>query len=526
MSDTASTTTAPKPAESRVKKTLLNARVNLIFYFLTLLLSFFSRKIFLDCLGADFVGLTGTLGNLLGYLNLAELGVGAAISFNLYKPLQEGNREKIKDLISLFGYYYRNIGLVVLGAGVILSCFIPLIFRDSDFPFGVIYFAFFSFLTSSLIGYFINYRQILLTADQRNYVVLIYYQTGNLIKVLVQMAVALKFNSYYAWIGIELCYGVIYCIILNWKINKVYPWLKCSVGRGKKESRNYPYILKSTKQIFVHKIKDFLLNQSDQLFIFAFVSLKMVAYYGNYVLIIGKLTSVFGTVTDSVGASVGNLVAEGNKTRMMQVFWELMAIRYFIAGLICFSVYQLISPFIVLWLGEEYLLSQVILVLLLVNLFIGITRGTVDNFNHAYGHYADIWAAWVEGAINITVTLVCGYFWGIAGILLGKTASLIPIVVLWKPLYLFRDGFRDSYLRYWLLTARYYVIFGIAALVVYGLLQFVKIDPSASFIKWIIYSLITAGTFAIIYFMGITLWGPGGRNLVRRLPLRKLGIKL
>ena len=58
--------------ESRVRKSLLNARVNLIFYFLTLALSFFSRKIFLDTLGADFVGLTGTLQNLLGFLNLAE----------------------------------------------------------------------------------------------------------------------------------------------------------------------------------------------------------------------------------------------------------------------------------------------------------------------------------------------------------------------------------------------------------------------------------------------------------------------
>ena len=60
-------------AESRVKKSLLNARVNLIFYFLTLALSFFSRKIFLDTLGADFVGLTGTLQNLLGIRTIAKL---------------------------------------------------------------------------------------------------------------------------------------------------------------------------------------------------------------------------------------------------------------------------------------------------------------------------------------------------------------------------------------------------------------------------------------------------------------------
>ena len=67
----------------RVHKTVLNAKVNLLFYFLTLVISFFSRKIFLDFLGAEFIGLVGTLGNILGYLNLAEFGILNCISFLL-----------------------------------------------------------------------------------------------------------------------------------------------------------------------------------------------------------------------------------------------------------------------------------------------------------------------------------------------------------------------------------------------------------------------------------------------------------
>ena len=89
--------------ESRIKKTLLNARVNFIYYFITLILSFFSRKVFLDCLGADFVGLTGTLQNLLGFLNLAELGVGSAIGYLLYKPLYDHDQDKINEIISVMG---------------------------------------------------------------------------------------------------------------------------------------------------------------------------------------------------------------------------------------------------------------------------------------------------------------------------------------------------------------------------------------------------------------------------------------
>ena len=130
--------------ESRVKKSLLNARVNLIFYFLTLVLSFFSRKIFLDTLGADFVGLTGTLQNILGFLNLAEFGIGTAVSFNLYKPLRYGNKMKINELISLFGFFYRRVGSVVIVVGVIISLFIPIIFKNTIFEYGIIFFAFYS----------------------------------------------------------------------------------------------------------------------------------------------------------------------------------------------------------------------------------------------------------------------------------------------------------------------------------------------------------------------------------------------
>ena len=139
--------------ESRVKKTLLNARVNLVFYFLTLALSFFSRKIFLDCLGADFVGLTGTLQNLLGFLNLAELGIGSAIGYVLYKPLFERNQEKINEIISVMGYLYRCIGIMILSAGCVLACFLPLIFPDSTtgFDISLIYFAPFSSPRSSVI---------------------------------------------------------------------------------------------------------------------------------------------------------------------------------------------------------------------------------------------------------------------------------------------------------------------------------------------------------------------------------------
>ena len=198
---------------------MLNAEVNLLFYFLTLFLNFFSRKIFLDNLGTEFIGLSGTLSNILGYLNLAELGITACIGYFLFKPLQSNNRQEIQEILSLLGYLYKWIGRFILAGGVLISLFFPLIFSNAELSLSLIYFTFYSFLGSSLIGYFINYRQTLLSADQKNYLVAIYLKSANLVKLVVQILLAYTYKNPFIWVGIEFLFSVIGCIVLNWKID-------------------------------------------------------------------------------------------------------------------------------------------------------------------------------------------------------------------------------------------------------------------------------------------------------------------
>ena len=314
-------------AESRVKKSLLNAKVNLIFYMLTLALSFFSRKIFLDCLGADFVGLTGTLQNLLGFMNLAELGVGAAIGYVLYKPLFEENRQQINEIISVFGYLYRWIGWIILALGCILACFLPLIFPNTGFELGVIYATYFSFLASSLIGYFINYRQTLLGADQKNYVVTAYFQSINMIKILIQMISTWYTGSYYLWVVIELIFGIIYSFILNWRIRATYPWLVSDIKNGHQLCKKYGVVLTKSKQLFVHKLAGVSRFQFLPFLIYVFTSLEIVAQYSKYSIIVDKVAVFVENILGSTQAGVGNLIAEGYRKKIMDVYWELNTLR-------------------------------------------------------------------------------------------------------------------------------------------------------------------------------------------------------
>lgn len=501
----------------RVHKSILNAEVNLLFYFLSLFLTFFSRKIFLDNLGAEFIGLTGTLNNILGYLNLSELGISACIGYFLFKPIQTNNRKEIQDILSLLGYLYNWIGGIIFVGAFIVSLFFPLIFSNAELSLGIIYFAFYSFLGSSLIGYFINYRQILLSADQKNYLVAIYYQSAKLVKLALQIFLAYHYKNLYVWVAVEFFFGIIGCIILNWKINKEYPWLKVNKSQGRQFLKQYPEIIVKTKQVFIHKIKDFVLVKSDELFIFLFVSLKMVAYYGNYMIIISKLISMFSAVTGSVGASVGNLVAEGNKERMLKVFWEYTTIQHTIAAILSFSLYTLLEPFVAHWLGSEYIMDNRILILLVIYIYITNSRNSVDSFNYAHGMYADVWSAWAELIINISVTIICGLKWGIIGILLGKIASLIPIVVLWKPYYLFTSGFKEPVSFYWKGVIRNYAISVFSFVAALIMLRFIPINPYQSIWTWLIYAVVGMLIFLSLDLSATLLFAKGAKDSLLRI---------
>ena len=88
---------------TRLDKSVKNARINLTFYVIIIFISFFSRRIFLDFLGEEFVGLTSTLISVLGMINIAELGIGGAVGFMLYKPLYQDNKMELNEIISIFG---------------------------------------------------------------------------------------------------------------------------------------------------------------------------------------------------------------------------------------------------------------------------------------------------------------------------------------------------------------------------------------------------------------------------------------
>ena len=502
----------------RVHRSIMNIKVGMLFYVLSLFLAFFSRKIFLDCLGAEFIGLTGMLKNIMSYLSVAELGVGTSIIVFLYKPLQEENYEKINEVMSMLAFLYRCIGFVIGGIGIAVSIFFPWWFCNLNTNLSLVYFAFYSFLASSMVGYIFNYRQLLVTANQKQYLVSIYLQSIGFAQSITQIFLAYYYRNLYLWVFVGLVFSIIGCIAFNYRIRQIYPWLQIDLSEGWKNLKKYPEVLIKTKHVFWQKIKDMLLFRSDELLIGIFVSIPTIALYGNYTIITNKLNYLVNIFSEGLAAGVGNIIAEGNKHNIMKVYWELTAFRFGILGLVIIPLLILIQPFIGIWLGSEYQLSEIIVNLLILHVFFRLQCGNLYSFISAYGLYDDVWAAWTEFAINIILTLSLAPIFGIVGILISKIISFALFTVFWKPYYIFSNAFKLSVWIFWQKMFPYYSVFVLIALL--SLLaknHFAKIYADALY-KQIMFGILVLIPLQLLYFYLLFIFTDGMKYLIARKP--------
>lgn len=400
---------------SRTTYILRNAHTSLLFSVVALLLGFFSRRIFIDSIGIEVMGLNATVGNLLGLLNLAELGIGSAVSFTLYAPLFKHDYDTINEIVAIQGWLYRRVGYLLLAGSAVLMCFFPWIFAKTDLPLWYAYTTFGVFLLSVVLGYFINYGQIMLSASQQEYKIITNVQSFRIIKQLLQIVgLGLLGLGYVYWLIIELTLSVALCLVLNRTIKKSFPWLHPVLSQGKQLVTKYPQILQKTKQLFFHKMAGYMLTQTSPLIIYILLSLTVVAIYSNYMLLITTVTTLISSIFAGIIAGIGSLIAEGDKNKIVAFFREYTIIRYWLASVGCFCLYYLMQPFIVLWLGKEYLLDSTSHSLLILLAFTTLSRAN-DSFYMAYGIYHDIYAPITEAVLNLGLSLI--------GLLLGATRS-------------------------------------------------------------------------------------------------------
>lgn len=501
---------------SRLSLTIKNGWIALTFQIIYIVIQFYSRNIFLNNLGDEFIGTVGTLKSILQFLNLSELGIGAAVGFSLYKPIYDNNRIKINEIISYLGHLYSKIGIFVSVIAIVLILFFPVFFENININIGVIIFTFIALLTSNLLSYFFAYHMFLLEADQKGYINISINQSVFVLRLLLQCIVLIYFESIILWIFLELTTPFIYIFILRKKIRKVYPWLDLKLKTTKTIRENNLPLLKKIKQLSFHKIGTFVTNSTDNILIFALINPATVAFVGNYQLVMNNINALVSKLFDGTNASVGNLVAENDLKNMLKVFWEFMALRFFFAG--CSSILLFIGfdDLINIWLGEKYLMNHSILIALIIVFFILQVRQPVDSFKQAYGLYDDIWAPIIQSIINLVVSIAFMLKLGVIGVFIGTIVSQITIVMLWRPYYLFAKGFKINNIIYWKGFIIHLFLFTGAILLFSFVFNYLNIMQSSNILD-LIFKLIKSGLiFCSIYFLILSGMSQGFQNLLYR----------
>ncbi len=508
---------------SRLGYSIKNAKISFLFTLALSLVNFFSRSVFLDTLGENLVGLSALAISYIGMLNLMELGISTAVAQALYQPLFKKQQREITEIVSLFGYLFRWVGIALVGGGLIFSAFIPKIFED-DIALGLdlrlIYLAFFSFLFTTLLSYWVNYKQNLLVANQKGYKVNVLIGTCQIVKTLAQMAGLIYLDmGYVAWLGLEILFGVVFSVWLEVVVRREYPWLRASVRQGRAVRKKYGNIFANVKRIFSHKIGTFVLQQSDPIIIQLLMGVASVAYYTNYTLLTSRVTTLIAGALSNSYAGVGDLIQEGNRQKTKSVFWQFNALYFWIGGIVAFGFFVLIVPLLPIWLkdSDKYVVySNWVIGILAFNLFVSIIRQTAQYFLNGYGLFQDVWASWCEAGLNIAVSLTAGYYYGIVGVVAGTAVSTSLFVVIWKPIFLFRKGFREPSLAYWLTFGKLLLTLAAAIAASYWLFADVLRLPEATdWSSW----LVQAAVLTLLYttLSGAMLWcvSSGMRALVR-----------
>lgn len=491
-------------SSSRTSKSIKNSIISLTFYFVNLIVQFFSRKIFLEYLGTEILGLNSTATNLLQFLNLAELGISTAVGFCLYKPLYDKDYDTINEIVALQGKIYRRIALIILLGASVLMLFFPRIFAKMALPMWYAYASFGVLLYSALLGYFVNFKQVVLSASQQDYKIHYSFKTVNIIKSLVQMIAVWYFeDGYIWWLSLEVVFSTLGAYSLHLMTIRSFPILKKKVSISFPALRKkYPDLTKKIAQLFFHRIGGFALTQSSPLIIYAYANLTLVALYGNYLLITQGIDMLSRAVFNSINAGIGNLVAEGDMTKIKRLFDELFSLRFLLVTSVCVSIYMLAPGFITLWIGSEYILSNMTLLLMVIMLYIQLFRLAAESFSYAYGLYGDIWAPIIEAILNIGLSIIGGYYHGLNGILFGAIISQIIIVVIWKPYYLFKTKMKGYGMHYIILYIKHIAIFGIVLLLYKYLSGILNLKISLNWNKFIF-----GAAIEILLFTGLLTFG-------------------
>lgn len=471
---------------TRTKNSIINSTTSIVNQVLTVLMDFAVKTIFIKILGSEYLGINGLFSNIITLLSLADLGIGLAIPYSLYKPLANKDTKKIKSLMKYYSKIYNIIGLVVLIIGLSLTPFLPFIIKDMpDIPH--IYLIYMMFATHSALSYLFVYKRFLIESDQKAYIVSKITFTCSFLLNIVRVIILVLTKNFVLYLGCSIVFVLIQNIWYSKKADKMYPYLK---DKNVKEvdKKELDEINTNIKSLFIYKIGNVIANGTDNIIISKFIGLITVGLYSNYLLIINSLNNVVSQIFNAITSSIGNLVATNNE-RSKSVYEKLNFFNFYIFSLCALCLFILINPFIYLWIGSDYMLSNWVSALLALNFYTAGMQSVTNSFRTAYGlFYIAKYRPIVMVILNIIISIILVKPLGVAGVVIGTIASRMLTTAWLDPYIVYKHGFKESPKEYYIKYIFYLLIFVVSCILIRLLTNYIV---ATNIIMWVVLASIT-----------------------------------
>ena len=432
---------------NRTRSSIRNVLFTLMGSIVTMLLQLINRKVFVNYLTSDYLGLNGLFSNILSMLSLSEMGVGAAMIFALYKPVAEKDNEKIKSLMNLYKKFYTVIGCFILIVGIVLSPFLSVFIKEMpDIPYIQLYYI--MYVIDSALSYFYTYKRSLIICNRENYISSTTTMLASVGARLGQLLVLVFTHNYFLFLLVQIIFTRVENIVISKIADKKYPFLtEKNIKKLDKDTTSE--VKKNIFAMLAHKIGNVVVNGTDNIIISKILGLSVLGIYSNYNLLISTINSIISKIFASVTSNIGNLVVEKKKDEAESIFFNILLANYWIYGVCAVCFFCLLQPFVKLWLGAEFILSDMTVWILAIVFYLSGMRSTVMGFRDAAGvFWYDRYKAIVESIINLMVSIPLTIYLGVVGVKLGTMISMLTTSFWIEGYVLYKHYFKKSMKKY------------------------------------------------------------------------------
>ena len=449
----------------RTKNTIRNILFGFLAKILNIILPFIARTAILYIVGEQYLGLSSLFSSILSFLSLAELGIGGAMVFSMYRPIAENDHATIKAILNLYRKLYRMIGTIIFGIGLCLIPFLNLLVRE-ELPGDVnLYILYLLYLVNAALSYWLfAYKVALLQAFQRNDVDSKIGMVITPISYLVMLSTLFFTKNYYAYIIWLPVFTIVTNFVRKFYVDRHYPELKPEgqISEELKES-----IVKKVKALIGTKLNTVVLNAADNIVMAAFFDLTTIAIYGNYYYIMSSIFGFLGICYSAMTAGLGNSIATETVEKNYGDFMKFSFLNSWLVGWCAICLICLYQPFMYIWTGEELMFPFGIVLLFGLYFFVYQIRKIPVTYKDAAGiWWEDRFRPYVCMVVNIVMNILLVQIIGIAGILLSTILSLV-ISIPWENFTIFKYVFHCGSGEYYKKMGYYALTLAAAGMITY-----------------------------------------------------------